>query len=64
MSIVKSKHLSEQEGELQRGRELAFRLVGVQINSMDFSTDSEFSLVSVGAKFVQKRDLMVYTDDV
>lgn len=64
MSTVKSKHLSEQEGELQRDRELAFRLVGVQINSMDFSTDSEFSSVSVGAEFVQERDLIVYTDDI
>lgn len=64
MSIVKSKRLSEQEGDLQRARKLSFRLVGVQIILIDFSTDAEFSLVSVGAEFIQERDLIVYADDI
>lgn len=62
MSILKSKHLSEQEGDLQRARKLPFILVEVQISYVDFSTDSEFSLASVGAEFVQEGDLIVYTD--
>lgn len=64
MPVVNSEHLSEQEGDLQRVRKLPFRLVRVQIISVDFSTDSELSSVSLEAEFVQERDLIVYTDDV
>lgn len=64
MPVVNSEHLSEQEGDLQRARKLPFRLVRVQIISVDFSTDSELSSVSLGAEFVQERDLIVYTDDI